>query len=42
MREGWRRELSAMRYLKELVEWADRFEQKKSAEADKKAKGKRS
>lgn len=41
MLEGWRRELAAMRYLKELVEWADRFEQKRAAEVDKKTKGKR-
>jgi hypothetical protein len=38
MLEGWRRELAAMRYMKELVEWADRFELKKIAEADKKGK----
>jgi hypothetical protein len=42
MRDGWRRELSAMRYMKELIEWADRFEIKKAAEEDKKTKGKRS
>lgn len=46
MREGWRRELAAMRYMKDLIEWADRFEQKKAAEAEKAAamaamKGKR-
>ncbi len=42
MCEGWRRELSAMRYMKGLIEWADRYEIKKTAEEDKKTKGKRS
>lgn len=42
MLEGWRRELASMRYVKELIEWADRFELKKLADNDKATKGKRS